>query len=375
MARPKSKNLQFTNEERNELEQIASSRMEPSAHIQRARALLMYERGSPNKEIASEVGISTVALSKLINKCVSIGPLASLDDLPRSGRTATITDDDKAYIKHIACYKPTEFGYPEELWSQSRLAKHVREHCVEDGYPNLANVNKSMVWKFLDEDDIKPFRIRYYLEKRDPEFKERMKEVLMVYKEIQMNMEMEKDTGMVTLSFDEKPGIQAVGNVVDDQPVTRELGFIGRDSEYVRHGTVSLLAGLDLMTGEVVPLVSETHKSSDFIEFLKIVDEKYADVERIRLVLDNFKAHTSKEVMKYLETRPNRFVFVFTPKHGYWLNIVESLFGKMARTSLRGIHVKSKKELIDRIYRYIDQVNKDPVALSGNTRWMRSRFD
>ena len=365
MARPKSKNLQFTNEERNELKQIASSRMEPSAHIQRARALLMYERGSPNKEIASEVGISTVALSKLINKCVSIGPLASLDDLPRSGRTATITDDDKAYIKHIACYKPTEFGYPEELWSQSRLAKHVREHCVEDGYPNLANVNKSMVWKFLDEDDIKPFRIRYYLEKRDPEFKERMKEALMVYMEIQMNMEMEKDTGMVTLSFDEKPGIQAVGNVVDDLPITRELGFIGRDSEYVRHGTVSLLAGLDLMTGEVVPLVSETHRSSDFIEFLKIVGEKYSDVERIRLVLDNFKAHTSKEVMKYLETRPNRFVFVFTPKHGSWLNIVESFFGKMARTLLRGIRVKSKKELIDRIYRYIDQVNKEPVTF----RW------
>jgi transposase len=326
---------------------------------------LIYERGSPNKEIASEVGISTVALSKLINKCVSIGPLASLDDLPRSGRTATITDDDKAYIKHIACYKPTEFGYPEELWSQSRLAKHVREHCVEDGYPNLANVNKSMVWKFLDEDDKKPFRIRYYLEKREPEFKDRMKEVLMVYKEIQMNMEMEKDTGMVTLSFDEKPGIQAVGNVVDDLPITRELGFIGRDSEYVRHGTVSLLAGLDLMTGEVVPLVSETHKSSDFIEFLKIVDEKYADVNRIRLVLDNFKAHTSKEVMKYLETRPNRFVFVFTPKHGSWLNIVESFFVKMARTLLRGIRVKSKKELIDRIYRYIDQVNKEPVTF----RW------
>ena len=152
---------------------------------------------------------------------------------------------------------------------------------------------------------------------------------------------------------------------MDDLPITRELGFIGRDSEYVRHGTVSLLAGLDLMTGEVVPLVSETHKSSDFIEFLKIVDEKYADVERIRLVLDNFKAHTSKEVMKYLETRPNRFVFVFTPKHGSWLNIVESFFGKMARTLLRGIRVKSKKELIDRIYRYIDQMNKEPVTF----RW------
>ena len=365
MARPRTKNLQFTNEERDELQRIASSRMEPSAHKQRAKALLMYEGGSANTVISEEVGLSTVAISKLVNKCMAIGPLASLDDLPRSGKTATITDDDKAYVKHIACYKPTEFGYPEELWSQSKLAKHIREHCVKDGYPNLANINKSMVWKFLDEDDIKPFRIRYYLEKRDPEFAEKMKEVLMVYKEIQMGVCSKEGGGMVTLSFDEKPGIQAIGNTVDDRQVSDGHGFVGRDSEYVRHGTVSLLAGLDLVSGEIVPLVSDTHKSSDFIEFLKKVDEKYADAERIRLVLDNFKAHTSKEVMQYLDTRPNRFVFVFTPKHSSWLNIVESFFGKMARTLLRGIRVGSKEELVDRIYRYIDQINQEPVVF----RW------
>ena len=217
MARPRTKNLQFTNEERDELQRIASSRMEPSAHKQRAKALLMYEGGSANTVISEEVGLSTVAISKLVNKCMAIGPLASLDDLPRSGKTATITDDDKAYVKHIACYKSTEFGYPEELWSQSKLDKHIREHCVKDGYPNLANINKSMVWKFLDEDDIKPFRIRYYLEKRDPEFAEKMKEVLMVYKEIQMGVCSKEGGGMVTLSFDEKPGIQAIGNTVDDR--------------------------------------------------------------------------------------------------------------------------------------------------------------
>ena len=365
MARPRTKNLQFTNEERDELQRIASSRMEPSAHKQRAKALLMYEGGSANTVISEEVGLSTVAISKLVNKCMAIGPLASLDDLPRSGKTATITDDDKAYVKHIACYKSTEFGYPEELWSQSKLDKHIREHCVKDGYPNLANINKSMVWKFLDEDDIKPFRIRYYLEKRDPEFAEKMKEVLMVYKEIQMGVCSKEGGGMVTLSFDEKPGIQAIGNTVDDRQVSDGHGFVGRDSEYVRHGTVSLLAGLDLVSGEIVPLVSDTHKSSDFIEFLKKVDEKYADAERIRLVLDNFKAHTSKEVMQYLDTRPNRFVFVFTPKHSSWLNIVESFFGKMARTLLRGIRVGSKEELVDRIYRYIDQINQEPVVF----RW------
>ncbi|MCQ2071458.1 MAG: IS630 family transposase [archaeon] len=362
MARPRSKSLQFTNEERGDLNRIASSRMEPAAHIQRAKALLMYERGVPNKDIAQEVGMSTVALSKLVNKCMSIGPLASLDDLPRSGRTAVITDDDKAYIKHIACYKPVDFGYPEELWSQSKLAKHIRENCVKDGYPNLANINKSMVWKFLDEDDIKPFRVRYYLEKRDPKFSEKMKEVLMVYKEVQMAIRSEEETGTVTLSFDEKPGIQAIGNTVADGPATSANGFVKRDPEYVRHGTLSLLAGLNLVTGEVVPLVRESHTSDDFIDFLKIVDGKYADAERIRLVLDNLKVHTSRKVMEYLDTRPNRFVFVFTPKHGSWLNLVESFFGKMVRTLLRGIRVDSKQELIDRIYAYMDEINKDPVV-------------
>jgi transposase len=362
MARPRTKSVQFSNEEREELRRIASSRMEPSAHIQRAKALLLYEEGVSNKVIAEKTSMSTVALSKLINKCISIGPIAALDDLPRSGKAATITDDDKAYVKHIACYKPKDFGYPEELWSQEKLAKHIREHCIEDGYPNLANVNKSMVWKYLDEDDLKPFRIKYYLEKRDPQFAEKMKEVLMVYKEVQMAIESEEDTGMITLSFDEKPGIQAIGTTVDDEPMTKDHGFIARDSDYVRHGTVSLLAGLNLITGEVIPLVRETHNSTDFIDFLKIVDERYSDAERIRLVLDNFKAHSSKQVMEYLESRPNRFVFVFTPKHGSWLNLVESFFGKMARSMLRGIRVGSKEELVERIYQYIDEVNKEPVV-------------
>lgn len=361
MARPRAKNVQFTNEERDELRRISSSRTEPAARVQRAKALLLYEDGASNREIAQEVGFSPVSLSKLVSKCISIGPVASLDDLPRSGRTAVITDDDRAYVKHIACYKPVEFGYPEEVWSQEALARHIRENCAKDGYPNLARANKSMVWKILDGDDVKPFRIRYYLEKRDPDFAAKMKEVLMVYKEINMSVETGEDDGTVTLSFDEKPGIQAIGNTVGDGGPVPGKGFVKRDPEYVRHGTLSLLTGLNLVTGEVVPLVRETHTADDFIDFLEIVDGKYPDAERIRLVLDNLKVHTSKKVMEYLETRPNRFVFVFTPKHGSWLNLVESFFGKMARTLLRGIRVDSKQELVDRIYAYIDAINKEPV--------------
>ena len=134
-----------------------------------------------------------------------------------------------------------------------------------------------------------------------------------------------------------------------------------RDYEYIRHGTVSLLAAIDLLTGEAIPLVRDTHKSSDFIEFLKLLDKKYPKGDKIRLVLDNHTAHTSKETRSFLATLPGRFEFVFTPKHGSWLNMIEGFFGKMTHQMLRGIRVQSKEELTERIYKYFYEVNKVPV--------------
>ena len=131
----------------------------------------------------------------------------------------------------------------------------------------------------------------------------------------------------------------------------------------MRLGTLSLLAGIDLLTGEVVPLVSQSHKSSDFIRFLKILDAKYPEGDTIRLILDNHSAHTSKETRKFLATLPeDRFVFVFTPTHTSWLNMIESFFSKMTKQMLKGIRVNSKEELSERIYRYFDEINADPIV-------------
>lgn len=363
MARPRQKKITLSEEEREELRRISNSRSEPAAHVVRAKALLLLDEDElTNKDIATRCGISTVALSSLMDRCLSFGPIVALDDLPRSGRKAVITDDDRAYVKHIACYKPKDLGYPEELWTQEKLAKHIREHCEDDGYPNLRNINKSMVWKILDADDLKPFRIRYYLEKRDPEFDQKMKKVLMVYKETQIAIETDSRDNTITISYDEKPSIQALGCTVEDEPMTGGHGFIARDSDYIRYGTVTLLAGMDLITGEIIPLVRETHTSSDFIDFLKILDAKYPGGTHIRIVLDNLRTHTSKQVMSYLSDHPGRFEFVFTPKHGSWLNMIESFFGKLSRAMLRGIRVSSKKELEERIYAYIAEINREPVV-------------
>ena len=167
----------------------------------------------------------------------------------------------------------------------------------------------------------------------------------------------------VTLSYDEKPGIQAIANTTDDLRPTMKKGTVLRDYEYRRLGTLSLLAAIDLLTGEAIPLVSDTHKSADFITFLKILDSKYPSGDRIRIILDNHSAHKSKETQNYLATTPEgRFEFVFTPKHGSWLNMIESFFSKMTKQMLRGIRVKTKQELIDRIYLYFQEVNHEPVV-------------
>ena len=197
-----------------------------------------------------------------------------------------------------------------------------------------------------------------------------MHEVLLVYKQVEMqfdengNIIVPDDYKLtITVSYDEKPGIQAISNTSDDLRPSSQNGEVYRDHEYKRLGTVSLLAAIDLLTGEAIPLVSDTHKSSDFIEFLKILDKKYPERDTIRIILDNHSAHKSKETKNFLATMPEgRFEFVFTPKHGSWLNMIESFFSKMTKQMLRGIRVKTKQELIDRIYLYFDEVNKEPVV-------------
>ncbi len=143
-------------------------------------------------------------------------------------------------------------------------------------------------------------------------------------------------------SYDEKPGIQAIATTSEDLFPDERHSAVIRDYEYKRLGTLSLLAGIDLQTGEAIPMVSETHNSRVYIEFLKILNNKYPEGDKIRIVLDNLKVHTSEETRKYLATVPGRFEFVFTPKHGSWLNMVEGFFSKMTKQMLRGIRSSQK---------------------------------
>ena len=191
-----------------------------------------------------------------------------------------------------------------------------------------------------------------------------MAEVLCVYREVAVLRESEAvQPNVAIISYDEKPGIQAISSTAPDLPP--QPGFHAgwaRDHEYKRHGTLSLLAGIDLLTGKVHACVENRHRSREFVGFLKMLDAAYPTETAIKLILDNHSAHISKEAKAWLAAQPEgRFTFVFTPKHGSWLNLVEGFFSKMARSVLRRIRVASKNELKARIIAYLDDLNREPV--------------
>ena len=363
MARPK-KYGRFTlsEDEVGYLTTITNTRTAEAQKVQRAKILLLSSAGMENIKIAEKLDIHRNSVELCLKKYVTSGIESALRDDAGRGRKAILTDADKVFVQNLACQRPTELGYAQELWTIRSLQSHIRRTCTQAGFPNLSTIVPSTVNTILNDAAIKPHKIRYYLEKRDPEFERKMNDVLIVYKQIEIQFENDEQNGTITISYDEKPGIQAIANTADDLRPTSTHGFVGRDSEYKRLGTVSLLAGMDLMTGEIIPLVRDTHKSADFVAFLSILDEKYEKDRKIKIVLDNHTAHTSKETRKYLDAHPGRFEFVFTPKHGSWLNMIESFFGKFARVCLKGIRVKTKEELVQRIYQYMDEVNSQPVV-------------
>jgi len=372
----KRRALQFTNDERRKLESIHKSRKEQKRRVLRATILLESAAGNSDEAIARHHFISRSTVVLCIQKCLQFGLDAALMELPRPGKPRRLPDDAVAWVQNCASVKPKELGYSYELWTYRVLVAHIRRHCIAAGHPALAHLSRSKLHKILHAGQIHPHKIRYYVERRDPAFESKMANVLHVYKEVEiinhglLRGELRdgdvRQLGMVTLSYDEKPGIQALGLITPDRPPApgKHSSHL-RDYEYKRLGTVSLLAGLDLHTGRVIEQISNTHKSADFVGFLKKLDGQYPANQKIRLLLDNHSAHISKETRAYLDTVPQRFAFVFMPTHGSWLNLVENLFSKMTRTMLRGIRVTTKQELINRIHQYFDEINAAPVLF----RW------
>lgn len=371
--RPK---LALSAEQQTALMETAQSRTRPQREVQRAQILLRCAQGQSITAISRALLVSRVAVYKWVDRALASGADAALSDQYHRPKEPVITEQAKAWVVSLACTKPKDHGYAAEVWSHRELAKHVRQNSVAQGHPSLSRAVKATVQRILKGQTLQPHKVKYYMERRDPEFDAKMREVLLVYQEVDLqNKAAAAATAdavptIITVSVDEKPGLQAIANTAPDlPPQPGRHPRLGRDHEYKRLGTLSILAALDLHDGHVTAEVHPRHRSREFILLLKALDAHYPPGCVIRLVLDNHSAHISKETRAWLATRPNRFVYVHTPKHGSWLNLAETLFGKMARTFLRHIRVTSRQELKDRVLLGIAEINQAPVV----HRW--KKFD
>ena len=347
---------------------MTRSRTEPASRVERARMLLAYRDDPSFFAVGRLLSVHHQTVQRCIERAAAFGSLAALYDSARPGKAATITPEAKAWLVSLACQKAKDFGYPHELWTTRLLARHAREYGPSAGHECLAKLVQGTVCKILDAHAVKPHKIRYYLERRDPEFEEKMahvlciyKHVLCIYKEVGILKEAnakEPSGAVAIVSYDEKPGVQAIGATVPDLPPQPGIhAAFARDHEYKRHGTLSLLTGIDLVTGKAHALVRDRHRSCEFIEFLTLLDAAYPASTAIKIILDNHSAHTSKETKAWLASQPEgRFEFTFTPKHG------SCFFSKLARSVLRHIRVASKQELAERILAAIEDINQQPVV-------------
>jgi transposase len=367
--------LAMTDEEIESLRALSRSRTEPARRVERARMLLAYRETPSFYAVGRSLGTHHQTVERCVERALAYGPLAALDDRPHPGKEPIITSEAKTWLVSLACDKAKEHGYPHELWTTRLLARHAREHGPAAGHPCLAKLVQGTVCKILGKEEIKPHKVRYYLENRDAEFEQKMAEVLCVYREVAVlkrtsAKSKKRRNAVAIVSCDEKPGIQAIATTAPDLPPEPGVhATFARDHEYKRHGTLSLLAGIDLLTGKVHALVRDRHRSREFIEFLKLLDTAYPARTAIKLILDNHSAHISRETTAWLAARPaGRFEFTFTPKHGSWLNLIEGFFSKFARSVLRHIRVASKYELKQRIMAGIDEINRHPVTHTWSYR-------
>jgi hypothetical protein len=211
-------------EEVAKLASIARSRTEPASGIEGARVLLAYRDNPSFFAVSRATGVRHQTVRRCVGRAVACGWMEALDDRPRPGREPTTTADAKPWLVSLPCQKPGELGFLPELWTTRLLPRHARDHGLQAGHNCLAKLAPGMVCNIFAAEEIKPHKVRYYLEKPDAAFGKKMPEVLCIYRQVriltQKAAEAERSTSspVAIVSCDEKPGIQAIENAAPELP-------------------------------------------------------------------------------------------------------------------------------------------------------------
>jgi transposase len=319
--------------DRAELERRVRSQTGSARDARRARIVLLAAEGRPAAEIAELVGCSVNTVGAWRSAYVDRG-LAGLDDRPRSGRPARVVDGDKQreVLWHTLLKPPDDLGVTH--WSSRLLARRVRLHFTQ----------VARVWRHWG---IQPWREETFKFSTDPELEAKVRDVVGLY--------LDPPDKAIVLCVDEKSQVQALDRTQPMLPVRPGLPA-RRTHDYVRHGTTTLFAALEVATGKVVDACYDRHRHQEFLRFLKQVAKAYPRV-RLHIVCDNYATHKHPKVRAWLERHP-RITLHFTPTTASWLNLVEAFFSILTRQAIHRGTFTSVPDLIAAIETYIDAYNQ-----------------
>ena len=341
-GRPKEPVILF-DQEHEQLTSILRSHSLPHGLVRRAQIVLMAAEGAPNSEIAEKVGLSPQSVCKWRQRYLQEG-ISGLHDELRAGRPRSISDEKVAtLIRKTLSTKPKDGTH----WTIRSMAKETK----------LSRPTVHRVWNAFG---LQPHRQRHFKLSTDPFFVEKVRDIVGLY----LNP---PDKAMV-LCVDEKSQVQALDRTQPLLPMG--IGYVqGVTHDYVRHGTTTLFAALDIATGKVLTCCKRRHRHQEYLQFLKQIDANVPEDLDIHLVVDNYATHKHGKVNRWLATHP-RYQIHYTPTYASWLNQVETWFNIITQKAIRRGTFRSVKDLVSKIDHFVKHYNKETdiiLSLSCHT--------
>jgi putative transposase len=330
--------LVLSDEAVSQLDSLAKSRSLPHALVQRAQIILECSGGGSNVEIGKRMGVTHVTVGKWRARYIERG-IAGLHDELRPGRPRS--HDDEKVMELISLALETEPKDGSTHWT-------VRSLAEESG------ISKSTAHRWMQAFRIQPHRQKTFKLSTDAFFVEKVRDIVGLY--------LDPPDNALVLCVDEKTQIQALDRTQPLLPLG--LGYLeGVTHDYIRHGTTTLFAALDVATGQVITQCKPRHRHQEFLSFLRKIEDSVPRDLDVHLIVDNYCTHKHHKVIDWLARRP-RFHIHFTPTYSSWLNQVERWFGIISQRAIRRGTFKSVKELIEKIENFVTHYNKKAVPFS-----------
>ena len=322
--------LRISHRQRNLLEGLVRKRNAKAGLVMRAQIILMAAEGFSNSAISRQLRCHARVVGKWRQRFAASG-IEGLCDQPRAGRPVEVSDALTQKVVLTACGRPSK-GLGR--WSVRTLARELR-------------LPQARVQRILQAHDLHPHCLRTFTFSPDPQFKEKLLEVVALY--------MKPPQNAVVLCVDEKTGIQALDRTQPLLPL-RAKKPRSWTNEYVRHGTRTVLASLEVKTGKVIAQVKQSRTSTDFLSFLDNLVESYKG-QRLYVILDNLNTHKNEQAQVWLKLHPN-VSFHYTPTHASWVNLIECFFSILTRQGLQQSVHKSGKDLERFLKAYFAEYNE-----------------